>query len=180
MQTLTKDTKQQPQIIGLSGKQFAGKDAVARILLQHLPDHCQLPIAQAIKQQYAEQQSITLQAVEQNKAHHRPGLIALGNWGRAQDPDYWLKAIIAASETSGIIISDVRLKREFNLLREHDAFLIRVEASRTIREQRGTLVSEEDITECDLDDMTNWDAIINNNGTEAALATEVNTLFPLI
>jgi len=161
--------KPRPKIIGLSGKQYAGKDAVATLLIKTLPQYRQVPIAMAIKKAYGQQHNLSLAKIEAHKAQHRPGLIALGDWGRAQDLDYWLKAVIAQSEAGPIIISDVRLRREYELLRHHGAFLIRVEADRTVRANRGQLVSETDPTECDLDNIQDWDAVIENNGDKTQL-----------
>jgi phosphomevalonate kinase len=166
--------KDWPRLIGLSGKQFVGKDQVCQILLEKLPAYRQLPLALAIKQRYAAEHQITLELLEANKAHHRPGLIALGDWGRAQDPDYWLKQVV--DEPGHLIISDVRLLREFELLKSLGAFMIRVNASRAVREIRGTLVNETDPTECQLDEVTGWDAVLENNDTLLILREKVTHL----
>lgn len=165
---------QSSPIIAISGKQYAGKDVLTRLLLAHLPAFYQLPIAQAIKAEYSRQNHLTVEAVERDKAHHRPALIALGNWGRQQDPDYWLKQVLAAPGQK--IVSDMRLKREYDLLREHGAFLIRLNTDRAIRAQRGTLVSEDDPTERELDDVTDWDVCLSNNGSLEDLEANVLAL----
>lgn len=169
-----------PQIIALSGKQFAGKDMVTAWLLSKLPQYKQVPIALAIKQAYAKQHHLTLQHIETNKATYRPDLIALGNWGRQQDPDYWLKAVIQQSLQQPIIISDVRLQREYDLLRQQQAFLIRVDADRSVRQQRGALVSEDDPTECELDAVEHWDLVVDNNGSAEALYIQLTQAIPFI
>jgi phosphomevalonate kinase len=160
------------RLIGLSGKQFAGKDHVADWLCAHLPGFAKRPLAGAIKTAYCQQHGLTLGQLEVNKASHRPGLIAMGDWGRAQDPDYWIGQVLA--QPGCWIVPDVRLPREHAMLRAQDAFLIRVEATRSVRAQRGRLVSEDDPTETALDDVTDWDAVVTNNGTvqdlDAALA----------
>jgi phosphomevalonate kinase len=160
------------QIIGISGKQFAGKDELTRLLLQRLPEFRQIPIALAIKQAYALQNDLTLAQIEADKPRYRPDLIALGNWGRAQDPDYWLKQVL--NQPGRRIISDVRLVREAELLRQQGAFLIRVNADRAVRAQRGQLVSEDDPTECALDDFRDWDWIVTNNHSVAELAVQLD------
>ncbi|MGE0199423.1 MAG: hypothetical protein AB7P76_00490 [Candidatus Melainabacteria bacterium] len=158
-------------LIGISGKQFAGKDQLAHILLECLPGFRQLPLALAIKTAYAEREGITLEALEANKAAHRPGLIALGDWGRAQDAHYWLKKVLAAPGKK--IVSDVRLQREFDGLKAAGGYLIRLEADRAVRAARGTIVSEFDTTECELDHETRWDAVLTNNGTLEELRSQV-------
>lgn len=160
-----------PTLIGLSGKQYAGKDQVAALLLEALPGYEKIPLALAIKKAYAAQHNLTLAQIEADKAVHRPGLIALGDWGRAQDPDYWLKQVLTLPGNK--IISDVRLMREHDLLRQMGATLIRVEADRDIRAHRGTLVKEDDPTECALDEIRDWDKVILNNGTMGDLRQAV-------
>ena len=110
--------------------------------------------------------------IEANKAQYRPGLIALGDWGRAQDPDYWLKQVL--NQPGKKIVSDVRLKREYNLLKAQGAYLIRINADRELRAQRGNLVSENDPTECDLDDIQEWDWLLTNNHSLEALIEQVD------
>jgi len=167
----TRKKLQDAQIIGISGKQFSGKDVLTRLLLERLPGFRQIPLALAIKQAYGQQHGLTLEEIEANKAQYRPGLIALGDWGRAQDPDYWLKQVLGLPGKK--IISDVRLMREYDLLRERGAFLIRINADRAIRAQRGQLVSEEDPTECALDDILTWDLVLINNGSLQELQMEL-------
>jgi phosphomevalonate kinase len=162
------------EIIGISGKQYSGKDVLAQLLLDRLPDFRKIPLALAIKQEYARRHNLTLEAIEANKAQYRPELIALGDWGRKQDPDYWLKQVLA--QPGKKIISDVRQKREHDLLHEHGAFLIRLNADRNVRAQRGTIVSEDDPTERELDTVSDWDAVLTNNGSVDALARQLNAL----
>jgi phosphomevalonate kinase len=171
-------TPAQGRFIGIAGKQFAGKDLLTGLLLDELPTFRKLPLALAIKQAYGKRHGLSLTDIEANKARHRPGLIAMGDWGRAQDPDYWLKKVLA--EPGDKIISDVRLKREYDLLREHGAFLIRLEADRQVRSTRGQLVSEDDPTECQLDEVTGWDAVLTNNGDIDALRAQVHDFIPRI
>ena len=159
------------KIIGISGKQFTGKDVLADILTDQLPGFKKLPLALAIKEAYAAKQGVSLAEIEQNKPQRRPGLIAMGDWGRKQDPHYWLKLVMADPQPK--IISDVRLKREYDFLKENGAFLIRLNADRDIRAERGKIVSENDPTECELDSITDWDAVLSNNGEVQELRMQV-------
>ena len=55
-------------------------------------------------------------------------------------------------------------KHEYEVFKAAGAISIRVEASREIREARGgKLVGENDVTEVDLDNIQDWDYIIDNN-----------------
>ena len=51
------------------------------------------------------------------------------------------------------------------MVKENGAVAIRVEAPRENRSLRGQLVNENDDTETLLDTVTDWDYIIQNNGT---------------
>lgn len=159
------------QLIAISGKQYTGKDLLADLLIDRLPGFKKIPLALAIKEEFAKRHSLTLAEVEANKAHYRPGLIELGNWGRGQDPDYWLRQVL--SQPGKKVISDMRLKREYDLLKAKGAFLIRLEASREIRAQRGNIVSENDPTERELDAITEWDLMLENNASPDELAEKM-------
>jgi phosphomevalonate kinase len=162
------------ELIGISGKQYAGKDCLADQLVAALPEFRKIPIALAIKEAYCKNIGLSMEEIEANKSLHRPGLIEMGNWGRAQDPDYWLKQVLA--DPGKKIISDLRLLHEFDLLKAQGAFLIRLEAERSVRSERGLLVSETDPTECGLDDVQDWDAVIHNNGTFDELKAAIQDL----
>lgn len=142
--------------------------------MERLPEFRKVPLAFAIKETFAQQHDLTLKEIEENKARYRPGLIELGNRGRAQDPDYWLKQVL--SQPGKKIISDMRLKREYDLLKAEGAFLIRLEAERDVREKRGKIVSEDDPTERELDDVTDWDLILRNNGPVDVLAEQLDAI----
>ena len=60
------------------------------------------------------------------------------------------------------------------------AIAIRVEATRQTRAQRGTLVGENDITEIGLDDIKDWDYVIDNNNDYETLKTEVSNMLESI
>ena len=101
-------------------------------------------------------------------------MIDLGNWGRSQNPDYWLNKII--EQEGNIIVTDVRVPHEYEVFKKAGAIAIRVEASRETRLSRGKLIGENDITEIGLDDVTDWDYIIENNSDYEALCQKVNNI----
>ena len=158
------------KIIILSGKQYSGKDTAAKILLQNLTDFKRIGLGDAIKIEYGEQKGLTFEEIEKNKAQYRQDLINLGNKRRSEDKDYWIKKVIKMQ--GNIIVPDVRVKRELEFFKEANAITIRVEASREIRAQRGTLVGETDVTEVDLDDVKDWDYVIHNDSTYENLQAE--------
>lgn len=159
------------KIIIFSGKQYSGKDTAAKIMLNKMSTFKRCAMGDIIKLTYGEKMSLTLEEIEKNKAQYRPDLIELGNWGRAQDPDYWLKKII--EQDGNIIVTDVRVPHEYEVFKNAGAITIRVEATRETRSQRGALVGEKDITEVGLDNITDWDFVIDNNSDYEHLKEQV-------
>lgn len=166
------------KIIILSGKQFCGKDTVAKILLDEFKDFKRIGLGDAIKLEYGEKKGLTFEEIEENKPVYRPDLIELGNLRRSMDKDYWIKKVIALE--GNIIVPDVRVKRELEFFKEANAFKIRVECDRDLRAQRGTLKSEDDLTETDLDDVKDWDYVIENNSDYETLVLKTQDLIKIL
>ena len=159
------------KIIIFSGKQYSGKDTVAKIMLAEMKDYKRCAMGDIIKLTYGEQQGLTYEEIEKNKPLYRQDLINLGNWGRAQDPDYWLKKIV--EQDGNIMVTDVRVPHEYEVFKNAGAITIRVEASRDTRASRGELVGENDITEVGLDNIKDWDYIVENNSDYETLKEKV-------
>ncbi len=162
------------KIIIFSGKQYSGKDTVAKIMLAKMKNYKRCAMGDIIKLTYAKEKGITYEEIEKNKPIYRQDLINLGNWGRSQDPDYWLKKII--EQEGNIMVTDVRVPHEYEVFKNSGAISIRVEASRDVRSQRGDLVGESDITEIGLDHITDWDYVIENNTDYESLIKQVEKL----
>lgn len=149
-------------IIIFSGKQYSGKDTAAKILMSVLPEYKRCAMGDIIKIEYAKKHDITYEEIEKNKPMYRQGLIDLGNWGRRQSPDYWIEKII--EQKGNIVVTDVRIKHEYEVFKSAGAKSVRIEAERAVRESRGgKLVGEDDVTEVDLDNIRDWDFLIDNN-----------------
>ncbi len=147
-------------IIVISGKQYSGKDTLAKILLEKLPNFKRIGIGDAIKIEYGKRNNLTFEEIEKNKHLYRKDLIELGNWGRSQSNDFWLKNLIQYDK---IIVPDLRVLSELNFFKKQGAFLIRVESNEINRAKRGILVSSNDDTETALDNYQNWNIKIENN-----------------
>lgn len=161
-------------IIIFSGKQYSGKDTAAKIMLNAMPNFKRCAMGDIIKLTYGKEKGLTYEEIEKNKPLYRQDLINLGNWGRSQDHDYWLKKIL--EQDGDIIVTDVRVPHEYEIFKSANAIAIRVEASREVRAARGELVGETDITEVGLDNITDWDYVINNNSDYEALKEQVNKI----
>ncbi len=150
------------KIIIFSGKQYSGKDTAAKILMEALPEYKRCAMGDIIKYEYGRINNISYEEIENNKPKYRQGLIDLGNWGRKQSPDYWLNKIIA--QAGSIVVTDVRIKHEYEVFKKAGAISIRIEADRDLREKRGgKLIGEDDVTEVDLDNIQDWDFLLYNN-----------------
>ena len=166
------------KIIIFSGKQYAGKDTAAKIMLDEMPDFRRCAMGDIIKLTYGAQKNLTYEEIEKNKSKYRADLIILGNWGRAQSPDYWLQKIV--EQDGNIIGTDVRIPHEYEVFKKAGAITIRVEATREIRASRGELIGEEDITEVGLDNIKDWDFVIENNSSYENLKLQVNRIISRI
>lgn len=162
------------KIIIFSGKQYSGKDTAAKIMLEKLTDYKRCAMGDIIKLTYGKIHNLTYDEIEANKAKYRAGLIELGNWGREQDPDYWLKKIL--EQDGNIIVTDVRVPHEYEIFKNAGAISVRIEATRETRAQRGELVGENDITEIGLDNIKDWDFIVTNNDNYENLKRQIEKL----
>ena len=165
-------------IIIFSGKQYSGKDTVAKIMLKEMPDFRRCAMGDIIKLTYGKEKGLTYEEIEKNKSLYRQDLINLGNWGRAQDDDYWLNKIL--EQDGNIMVTDVRVPHEYKVFKNAGAIAIRVEASRETRLKRGQLIGENDITEVGLDHITDWDYVIENNSDYDTLQKSVKELIKSI
>lgn len=162
------------RIIIFSGKQYSGKDTAAKIMLEKMPEYRRCAMGDIIKLTYGRQKGLTYDEIEKNKAIYRQDLINLGNWGREQSPDYWLEKII--EQEGNIIVTDVRVQHEYDVFKAAGAITIRVEASRETRAKRGQLIGENDITEVGLDNVKDWNYVIDNNGDYENLTRQVEKI----
>lgn len=158
-------------IIIFSGKQYSGKDTVAKIMLAEMPEFKRCAMGDIIKLTYGKEKGLTYEEIEKNKPLYRQDLIDLGNWGRSQSPDYWLNKII--EQDGNIMVTDVRVPHEYEVFKSAGAISIRVEADRETRASRGELIGETDITEVGLDHITDWDYVIDNNSDYETLKEKV-------
>ena len=162
------------KIIIFSGKQYSGKDTAAKILLDKMPDFRRCAMGDIIKLTYGKEKNLTYEEIEKNKAQYRQDLIDLGNWGREQSPYYWLEKIV--EQEGNIVVTDVRVPTEYEVFKKAGAVAIRVEAARETRAKRGELIGENDITEVGLDNVQDWDYIIDNNGSYEKLVWQVESI----
>ena len=78
------------------------------------------------------------------------------------------------------MVTDVRVPHEYEVFKNAGAITIRVEASRKTRASRGELVGENDITEVGLDNIKDWDYVIENNSDYETLKEKVYAIIQKI
>jgi len=163
-------------IIVISGKQFSGKDTLAKILLEKLSGYRRIGIGDAIKLEYGKRNNLSFEQIEQNKSKYRQDLIELGNYGRNIDEDFWLKNLAGFDK---IIVPDVRVSHEADFFKDRGAFLVRVESDYDNRSKRGTIVNNDDYTETALDDYPFFNIIVENNSSYEDLKKEADKVINL-
>jgi phosphomevalonate kinase len=166
------------KIIIISGKQFSGKDTVADTIQEVLQDFGKIPLAHEIKVEFGQKKNLSVNEINRNKPLYRADLLKLGNKRRNEDPDYWIKKVL--EEEGNLIVSDVRLKHELETFKKLGAVTIRVNSTREERAKRGRLVVENDSTETELDNIKNWDYVVENNENIESLKKKAKNIAKLI
>lgn len=72
------------------------------------------------------------------------------------------------------------MKHELDVFRSHGAFTVRVDAKEEVRRKRGKLVSGNDTTETELDNIKDWDYVFDNNGSYEDLQNNIPELIKAI
>ena len=162
------------KIIVFSGKQYSGKDTVAKILLNNLEDFKRIGLGDAIKIEYGKTIGKTFEEIEAEKHLYRENLINFANSKRAIDQDYWIKKIV--EYPYNVIVPDMRVQREYDFFKSQGAYMIRVEASEEARAKRGTLVKKDDPTETALDNIKDWNYVIKNEKDYETLVENTKSL----
>ena len=173
-------------VIAVCGPRLSGKDTVADILSKLL-GYKKTPLAEALKEEYAELHDIPISVVYDQgpeKEQHRMGLITLGAVRRIQDIEWWCSAVKNKNENESIILSDLRYKNEIGYFVEHsDNFiLIRIGAKVDTLRERGWKASPSDKDKSETSqELFKEDFIVYNNGTmedlEEQLVKVIDSIF---
>jgi len=159
--------------IGISGKMGTGKSTISHMLKAAFGDTGKVTISSLASPIYTAQHLLYNEYklnLEGDK--DRDLLLALGAWGRAKDPDFWLKQFFIKAMESDfdiVICDDVRMKNEADFFKANGV-LVRIEG-----EQRGDNVDESkanNVTECDLDDYK-FEHVISNKQEPALMCQAI-------
>ena len=177
-------------IIGISGKRKRGKDKVASLIKSFLNsyygnipsteiDHFAFPIKESCriifgfvfdqingdsKEKIDEYWNITPRKIFQDY-----GMLMREKLGK----DIWVKSLGKRIKKSkkNIVISDLRFKNELEMLRECNAYLIRINRNVPYDSK-----IDDHQSEIDLDDYNGWDYTIENDGGIRELKFKVNSI----
>lgn len=130
-------------------------------------------ISEPIKSTWAKEKNLNLTQLLSDgpyKEKYRKEMITWSDERRALDYGIFCREASQNISNSTVIVSDVRRKTDIKWFREEFADkikLIRIKCDDSVRQDRGWKFQEgvDDIqSECDLDDWSEWDLIIDNEG----------------
>ncbi|KAK3858968.1 hypothetical protein Pcinc_034875 [Petrolisthes cinctipes] len=180
--TYSNMANQQPKLIILfSGKRKTGKDYLTDRLYERLDKLNEkksviIRLSAPLKEEFATQLNLDYERLllsNNYKEDYRQEMISFGEMKRKEDPGFFIRAAIKmfnAVDYPIWIVSDMRRKSDLGWFREHypnQLYTVRIEATEEVRKLRGYIFTKgvDDVeSECNLDDFTNWDMVIHNNG----------------
>lgn len=174
--------------IALHGKQRAGKDTFARLLLIEMerqlgkdPYFYFFRFSDSLYVSAAAAWGVDVAYVRNHKNDFRPLLQVLGQMRRKLTPNFFaekLKGLIDSDRD--VIIPDLRTFGDIEdiqgVLGTANGILVKIEASEEVRRSRGGIVGASHTTETDLDNFDNWWEIIDNNGSIGALYQQASDI----
>lgn len=161
-------------LIGIAGKKASGKDEVCNFIRARLPNTQRIAFADALKDEVCRAMLVTREYLDAHKSHFR---LILQGWGtdyrrQMHGEDYWLRQWLKRvrqneSTESTIVVPDVRFTNEARFIHELNGLLFHV--------KRPSLnASDDHLSENDLDQFTEFDRYILNNGSLKQLQVEVD------
>ncbi|CAG2100329.1 unnamed protein product [Medioppia subpectinata] len=189
------DNKNPKTVLLISGKRKSGKDFCVDLLSKYLSDFVVFRIAAPIKRQFAKDHGLDFDRLldaTHYKEDYRQQMVVWSERIRASDPNYFLRLTIEESNAkckSIWILSDTRRLCDVQYFKANQEFkdsrvlAIRISASVETRVKRGwsfTAGIDDKETECGLDSYTDWDYVIDNDGSEDDLMNELKPIIQLI
>ncbi|XP_014235774.1 phosphomevalonate kinase [Trichogramma pretiosum] len=170
-------SKKPDRILIFSGKRKSGKDFITDELFKRLGDDKSviIKLSGPIKTHWAKVKNLDADQLFGDGKYKEIYRLEMAKWGehmRNKDYGYFCRAAIQmynASNKSIWIVSDARRKSDLKWFREycHSACrTIRVSCSDETRAQRGYVFTrgiDDAETECDLDDVLDWDLEVKND-----------------
>ncbi len=160
-------------LIGLTGKAGCGKDTAAAALTEYRRESFAGPLksmlcaAGILTRAQIEDRELKEKTLDWCDRSPRQLMQTLGTeWGRAQDPDFWVKLAERNLRDEPTVFTDVRFENEADFIRRNGGLVIHI--------QRGEVspVSAH-VSECGVRYNDDCDAWIINNGAIADLQSHV-------
>ncbi|EFN64677.1 Phosphomevalonate kinase [Camponotus floridanus] len=165
------------RILLFSGKRKSGKDYITDNLHQRIGSQRSIIIRLSgpIKTHWAKSLNLDINQLLADGEYKEKYRLEMVKWGenmRRKDYGYFCRAAIDmydAWNKSVWIISDVRRKTDIKWFIENFGDLcknIHIVCSEEVRQKRGWIFTtgiDDSETECDLDDVNNWDLLLENN-----------------
>ncbi|XP_075979675.1 phosphomevalonate kinase [Anticarsia gemmatalis] len=180
-----------PRVIALiSGKRKSGKDYVSNTLQAYTSGKSEVvKISRPIKTHWAKEKNLDLDELLSDSGYKEQYRLEMIKWSeeiRAKDYGYFCRTACESAKDNVIwIVSDVRRKTDIQWFKEtygSKVRTIRINADEEIRKNRGYVFTpgvDDAPSECDLDDYTEWDLVLNNNNENLERVQQfVNRLVP--
>ncbi|CAG2162286.1 unnamed protein product [Oppiella nova] len=187
--------KKPKTVLLISGKRKCGKDFCVDLLSKCLSDLVVFRIASPIKRQFAKDHNLDFDRLLDAtlyKEDYRQQMVEWSERIRADDPNYFLRLTIDESNAKSKsiwILSDARRLCDVQYFKSSEEFkdtrvlAIRISASVETRVKRGwsfTVGVDDKETECGLDSYTDWDFVIDNDGSDEDLMNQLQPIIKLI
>ena len=161
--------------VAFGGIMGAGKSSAAQYLAEKFGGKV-ISFADPIYSIMYHAQSVAGFAPEKDRGF----LQTVGDWGRARDPDVWVKVILARSAElhSSVFIGDIRYENEFRALKREGWTCVKLVAEPLPgREGTGSATHS---SETGLDGLSDseWDYVLRNDRTDG-FYRELDNKFPL-
>ncbi|XP_059618914.1 phosphomevalonate kinase [Phlebotomus argentipes] len=161
-------------ILLFSGKRKSGKDFLTEHLLKILgTDKCEIArISEPIKAFWAKEQNLSLTELLSDgpyKELHRKKMIEWSEDQRSKDYGIFCRKAMEKVQKPICIVSDIRRKTDLRWFSENHAGKIqriKVSCSDATRSKRGWIFQpgvDDAESECNLDDVEEWDIVIDND-----------------
>lgn len=182
------------RLLAISGKRFSGKDTLASMLVERAALRNQTldtyAFAAESKRMFVEEQaasgtSVDLERLQRDRDYKevwRPQLTAFTMQQLARDPLVFCRRVADRIELShsAPLVTDVRLRLEVDHLRPRfDLHLVRISRSDDARAASGwsyTAAVDGHETETQLDDVSLWDEVVDNDGSLEELAVHAEDI----